>query len=614
MVSFFSKNYFYHNWRAFSLDKSPFLYSTRRLGNDGNPFYQVNRMNIGAIDRLREWEEYKIHERGGLMKKIIRLRYLFLLLVIFHTVISSVVKATDYYVSPHGDNMNTGTSPENSWQTISRVNAATFSPGDRLYFEGGYRHYGSLYFDYSDSGTATNPVTVSSYGTGRATIDAGTENGLYAYNCAGIDIRNINFSGSGPTTNTGSGIFFYMDLGGAVKLRRIYINRVDVSGFGEQGISIGSWHVSRSGFRNVRITRTRVFNNQLNGLNIWGYSPSTTAWSHQRVYVSNCKFFDNSGDPDKRDTHSGSGAMIGNSNGVRIQYCEAYNNGWLCNYPGGGPVGIWVWDSNNAVIQCNESHHNLTGSASVDGGGFDLDGGVRNSVMQYNYSHDNDGSGFLAAQYPGAAPFFNNTIRYNISQNDGREHGHAGIKVWNGGNGIDNLQIYNNTVYLRPAATGSPSAVGILYNVSKVNFCNNTFVTTGRVRLINARQASGFSFRGNNYYAEDGRFRITWGSANHTTLSDWRDGTGQETLSGVPVGSNVDPLFVNAGGGGTIGNLRHLNTLTAYQLQSSSPLIQAGLDLFSLLGINQGSRDFYGNMTPQGEGFDVGAHEFNSSF
>lgn len=540
-------------------------------------------------------------------------KFKLLCLIIIIVCISNVGRADNYYISPGGDDENTGASPSSAWRTISRVNAHTFKPGDNIYFEGGYRFRGSLHFNASDSGTATNPVTLSSYGTGRAVIYSGSGNGLYAYNCAGFDIRNINFEGSGPTTNNGNGISFYMNLGGGVKLRRIYIHQVDVSGFGREGISIASWHISKSGFRDVRITQTRVFNNRLNGLDIWGYyeepATDTTEWSHQNVFISNCKFFNNSGDPNKNDLHSGSGAIIGNTNNVRIQYCEAHNNGWLCNFAG-GPVGIWVWDSNNAIIQFNESHHNLTGSTSVDGGGFDLDGGVRNSVMQYNYSHDNDGAGFLAAQYPGAAPFFNNTIRYNISQNDGRGHDHGGIQVWNGGSGIENLQIYNNTIYISPASTGSPSAVRIIYNVSNVNFYNNIFITSGGVHLINMYQAVGFSFKGNNYYAEDGLFRITWGTTTYTSFPSWRDGTGQETLSGVRIGTDINPLLMNAGGGGTIRNPFRLNTLSAYQLQPSSPLINEGVDLFSLFGINPGSRDFYGNTIPQGRSFDVGAHEF----
>ena len=52
------------------------------------------------------------------------------------------------------------------------------------------------------------------------------------------------------------------------------------------------------------------------------------------------------------------------------------------------------------VIQYNESYGDKT-AAGADGGGFDLDGGTQEeSVMQYNYSHDNDRPGFLLCQYP----------------------------------------------------------------------------------------------------------------------------------------------------------------------------------------------------------------------
>lgn len=82
-------------------------------------------------------------------------------------------------------------------------------------------------------------------------------------------------------------------------------------------------------------------------------------------------------------------------------------------------AGIWAWDSNNILLQFNESYANRT--IGVDGDGFDFDGGVTNSVMQYNYSHDNDAAGFLLAQYAFAPQAMKNiVIRYNISENDCR--------------------------------------------------------------------------------------------------------------------------------------------------------------------------------------------------
>ena len=49
-----------------------------------------------------------------------------------------------------------------------------------------------------------------------------------------------------------------------------------------------------------------------------------------------------------------------------------------------------------------------------DGQAFDSDGFCRNTVFQYNYSHDNDGGFMLICGRENVGT----TIRYNISQND----------------------------------------------------------------------------------------------------------------------------------------------------------------------------------------------------
>ena len=45
--------------------------------------------------------------------------------------LSGAALATDYYVSPNGNDNNTGTSPEAAWQTIDKVNSVSFGDGDR---------------------------------------------------------------------------------------------------------------------------------------------------------------------------------------------------------------------------------------------------------------------------------------------------------------------------------------------------------------------------------------------------------------------------------------------------------------------------------------------------
>jgi len=71
---------------------------------------------------------------------------------------------------------------------------------------------------------------------------------------------------------------------------------------------------------------------------------------------------------------------------------ECHHNGRIRN----ARVGCWTWDSENTTIQFNESHHNmtpLTNNKARDGSGFDLDLGTENGMIQYNWSHDNEGEG-----------------------------------------------------------------------------------------------------------------------------------------------------------------------------------------------------------------------------
>ena len=99
------------------------------------------------------------------------------------------------------------------------------------------------------------------------------------------------------------------------------------------------------------------------------------------------------GDPSNLTNHSGNGIVVGNVSDAIIEYCEASNNGWDMPRKGNGPVGIWAWNADRVTIQFCISHDNK--SPGDDGGGFDLDGGVTNSVLQYNLSYNNDGPGLL---------------------------------------------------------------------------------------------------------------------------------------------------------------------------------------------------------------------------
>jgi hypothetical protein len=527
----------------------------------------------------------------------------------YDTTIGSV-----YYVSPSGNDLNPGTSPVAAWQTISRVNAVQFQPGDRILFEGGQGFTGSILLNSANAGIdgPTAPIIISSYGNDRATIDAGVNQGFYAHNTAGIELRNLNFRGSGMTTNTQAGVGFYTDLQDDTQLEHIVIDQVDISNFGDVGLYLGSDGSAKSGFKNVAVIRTNIHDNYRDGMFTWGGGPyprTPGEFGHEHFYIGHSKFYNNPGRPGHRG--EGNGVYLKDIDSGTIEYSEAYNNG--ANAWGG--VGIWALQSNNITIQHNESHHNR--SNNYDGSGFDLDGGVSNSRLQYNYSHDNDGPGFELVQFDGALPYTNNVVRYNISENDKRKSvGHGVLALWSEPAGaLSDTYIYNNTIYVAPSPEGTPEAVGIETEVTNVRIFNNIFIVrNGEQAIVKSVPSSpGVSFHSNNYWSQDADITIEWGANTYHSIETWSGDVAQEMGAFVSMGLAVDPNLTAPGQGGTIGNPDQLASLTAYKLRAESPLIDGGINPFATFGVNPGARDFYGTGLPVGADYDVGAHEYGGS-
>jgi len=518
---------------------------------------------------------------------------------------------TTYYLSPGGSDKNAGTSPTKPWRTLGKASGVAFSAGDRLLLQGGSIFLGRLSFDGQDRGTAASPIVVSSYGSGRAVIQSGNTDGIVIYNTAGLVIKNLIIQGAGRTANGGNGINAYTDRSNTT-MDYLWIDSVEVTGFGRYGVAIGGGNAT-AGFKDVTVVRSSAYGNALGGFHTYSQAP----YSNKNVYFGYLRAYNNPGTPGGLYP-SGSGIEMG---GVRIGTIErsiAFGNGALCDNPS-GPVGIWAYDSDGIVIQFNESYGNRTGGAS-DGGGFDLDQNTRNSVVQYNYSHGNDGAGFLFAHAPNNLNHTGNVVRYNISENDGRRNSYSALMIWGR---VQNAEIHNNTVYLTPSGSGSPRAVWVHNSsipgnvVKSVHFRANILSTTGGLKAIDVTpgQVSGVDlrFEGNSYHGGSVAPKFTWGGSTFSGLTSWRSATGQERLNGTGLGIQGNPGLVNPGGGGTINDPTKLATLAAYQLRSTSPLINKGLNLLAMFNLAPGPMDFYGGAILSGPGHDIGAHEWRSS-
>jgi parallel beta helix pectate lyase-like protein len=527
------------------------------------------------------------------------------LLAVYLATVARVGAAT-YYVSANGSDAASGdaTSP---WRTLAAVNNRALQPGDAVLLRGGDTFAGGLSFDAGDAGSASLPIVITSYGTGRATIASGATPGISIYNAAGYRISNLALVGNGGAA---SGLVFFNDLSGSVKLRYIRIDSVEVSGYGRDGIEIGSWN-GASGYQDVQIVNAVAHDNARTGIFVYAQQPNV----HQSVTVLGARAFNNPGLAGTA-TNSGSGIILSGVNGGVIERSVAHSNGWRCDAPE-GPVGIWAYDSTQIRIRHNESYGNRTGG-SADGGGFDLDQNVSMSIVEYNYSHDNDGAGYLLAHAPSNDLHYGNVVRFNISQNDGRRNSYAAIEIWGR---IRSTEIYNNTVFMSAATVGTPRVVrvgnaGITdRDVDRLHFRNNIFQTSGSVPFleVTAGQLSGANdlrFQGNDYFSGGSPFTVLWGGTSYASLTAWR-ATGQEVNGTSAVGTIVDPMLTAPGGGVTFDDATRLETLDAYRLKQGSPLVNAGLNLSTLYAIDAGSQDFYG--TALDGTFDVGACELATS-
>jgi hypothetical protein len=496
-----------------------------------------------------------------------------------------------YYLSPTGvDSASRTGSLSQPWKTITYAVTRT-NPGDTIYLQAGATFSENATIGPGDGGAAALPVTITSDPANRATLaGAASSDGLSVWNTAGVIIENLILAGPGPVGATKAGVAFQTDNGKQVFVR---LRNLDVSGY-KNGINIFGWGGTEYGFDDIVIEDCISHHNLSGGGQTWG----STIGGITNIVVRRCVFHDNYGDP-AATGNTGSGFVFGDVRGGLIEHCIAHHNGGA-GVATEGPVGLWAYDSDQVTIQFCESYANL--AKNMDGDGFDLDQNVTNSVIQYCYSHDNYGAGYLLC-HAGSLTWGNNVVRYCISENDGCGLKMGSIHTYSASNGITNSHVYGNTIYngKAPAVWYDANA-----NMAANTFRNNVIVTSGGKKLLNGSPtAAKLLFQGNLWWASGGTVSI----AGYSTLDAWRAATGQETLSGNSVGLFAPPLLTAPGTGGTIGDTTRLATLSAYKLQPGSPCIDTGLDLQALFGVNPGTRDFYGNALPQGAAYDLGAHE-----
>lgn len=341
-------------------------------------------------------------------------KLLFFTLILFLFGCASPEPDAIYINSIRGDDRNPGTLMR-PVKTLTELNLRISTSPLNIYFTSGQTFKGTLYLN-DIHGTSSDPIRITTRGRKRAIIDGGDSSAVRIEDCSNVIISGLRLNGSGRKDgNTANGL----SLVRTTDTRIIYTR---AEGFQKSGVEL-------SDCKNLLVRNVTAINNGFSGINVIGSSRENS----RNITIRDCNAENNAGDPTRLDNHSGNGILVGVSDSVVIERCTATNNGWDMPREGNGPVGIWAWESSHIKIQYCVSYGNRTSKNGKDGGGFDLDGGVRNSEIKYCISFDNEGAGYGLFQYNGASGWSDNVVRNCISFNDAHTTAGSGsVFIWNG--------------------------------------------------------------------------------------------------------------------------------------------------------------------------------------
>jgi hypothetical protein len=414
---------------------------------------------------------------------------------------ASVAAAGTFYVdSVSGNDLHAGSAPASAWKTLAKVNATILKPGDRVLLKSGGRWTGQLV--PRGSGAAGAPVIIDRYGKGplpRIDAEGSFEDAVRLYNVQFIEVRNLEVTNRGERSANRRGVHIFLDNFGTGKhivVSGLYVHDVNGSnGDGDNAKDNGGIIFRTNGdktpsrFDGLLIERNIVWKVDRSGIAAQSYHWPRTRWFPSLHVVIRDNFVNDIG---------GDGIVPWVTDGVLVEHNVALH----CNRRAGSyNAGIWPWSADNSLFQLNEAAYTHT---TRDGEGFDSDYNSRNTLFQYNYSHDNEG-GFLLICTPGDRNPAENIgnigteIRYNISRNDRTRIFHL--------SGGERTSVHDNFVY---------SGKGLDVRVLLVSSWNGW--------------ADGAEFRGNTFYMDgtgryghetkrnaDGTFEIApgWGPAKN---------------------------------------------------------------------------------------------------
>ena len=424
---------------------------------------------------------------------------------------------TIYVDAAGGNNKNDGLSEKSAIKTMYKLGQMSIQAGDKVLFKRGGTYNGQL--EILVSGTEKYPITVGSYGSGDRPKIVGKGDCAVNIQSAYVTLSGLDISNPSGST----GIMVITTVSGATKgiaIKDCVIHDVNQNGkAGYNRETAGIYCLSRTGgtkensvpswFDGLIIENNTIKNVNRTGIfinNSWGgrgvdhlgfnnYKSDSDGWYPTRNLVIR---------GNQLDTIGGDGILVMGAKDALIErnvLTRAQSMAKPASVGTWANAGIWPMYSDGTVMQYNEVSYTQLPAGAGDGQAFDIDSYCTNTVVQYNYSHDNEGGFILLCTGRADDKTTGNIVRNNLSVNDGTRNGTI-ITV---AGKFEAAKIYNNTIYM---GGGTPSTMRVLHAWSNstakaTNFqiANNVFYAEGGKNVsFNLENASGMEFDTNVYF------------------------------------------------------------------------------------------------------------------
>lgn len=432
-----------------------------------------------------------------------------------------LIRMSKYYVDSHnGNDEYSGKSQKLAWKSLEKVNAQTLVPGDQVFFKRGGKWEGQLL--PKGSGTLGKPIVIGAYGKGD--LPAIAANGKFKdavllknisyIQLEYLDISNLDTSvkvqKTGPT-----GVRILSENIGTIRnirLSNLYVH--DVNGDNKKGSNEGNgifWDCQGpkpSNIENLLIENCKVVKVDRNGIRGNGTFGFRNNWfPNKNLIIRGCTLEDIGGD----------GIVVKAFDGSLVEHNKLFH---IRTRAKDNAVGIWPHSSDNTIIQYNEVAFTKNLDWSNDGQSFDIDGNCNNTIIQNNYSHDNDGGFMLVisdAINAKSRMTTNSIIRNNLSINDGNKR----KRLFNFALVTDDTKITGNVFYNSGQDSLKMELVDIEHGVPKnVVFEGNVFEYRGLSQGVfskSAKQYGALSWTGNlfkgNIIGKDKLLNVKEGTA-----------------------------------------------------------------------------------------------------